>query len=91
MPAKSAPKTTAKATVSGTSDGDSFMIFIIGLLCGLTVVISSLAIYNFLSHETTKTASLAKTDAHADEKPAAPADKQGEADKPEVPAQDKSH
>jgi hypothetical protein len=94
---KTVDKTTAKSTISGSSDGDSFMIFIIGLLCGLTVVISSLAIYNFLSHETTKTASHSKTeaadkhDAHADEKPATPADKKGETDKPEVPAQDKSH
>jgi hypothetical protein len=88
---KTVDKTAAKSTGSGNSDGDSFMIFIIGLLCGLTVVISSLAIYNFLSHETTKTTSLVKTDAHADEKPAAPADKQGEANKSEVPAQDKPH
>jgi len=94
---KTVDKTTAKSTISGASDGDSFMIFIIGLLCGLTVVISSLAIYNFLSHESTKTASHSKTetadkqDAHADEKPATPADKKNETDKPEVPAQDKSH
>jgi len=27
-------------------------LFVIGLLCGLTVILSSLAIYNFLSHET---------------------------------------
>jgi hypothetical protein len=83
---KTVDKTTSKLTVSVTSDGDSFMIFIIGLLCGLTVVISSLAIYNFLSHETTKTASHSKTEA---------ADKQdahaNETDKPEAPAQDKSH
>ena len=94
---KTVDKTPAKSTGSGNSDGDSFMIFIIGLLCGLTVVISSLAIYNFLSHETTKTASPSKTEAadkphaHADEKPAAPADKAGETDKPEVPAKDNSH
>jgi len=94
---KNADKTPAKLAGSGNSDGDSFMIFIIGLLCGLTVVISSLAIYNFLSHETTKTASPSKTeaadkhDAHADEKPATTADKHGETDKPEVPAKDKPH
>lgn len=33
------------------AEGGSFMIFIIGMLCGLTVVLSSLAIYNFLSHD----------------------------------------
>lgn len=94
---KTVDKTPAKLTGSGNSDGDSFMIFIIGLLCGLTVVISSLAIYNFLSHETTKTASLSKTEAadkphaHADEKPATPTDKAGETDKPEVPTKDNSH
>ena len=27
------------------------MVFVIGMLCGLTVVLSSLAIYNFLTHE----------------------------------------
>jgi hypothetical protein len=66
------------------------MIFIIGLLCGLTVVLSSLAIYNFLSIEP------AKADAaHG----ATPADTQGEqaADKPsadvkpDAPAKDKPH
>ena len=60
---KMAEKTFSKSSTSSTGDGDSFMIFIIGLLCGLTVVISSLAIYNFLSHENTKTEPPAKTDA----------------------------
>lgn len=31
--------------------GGGAMIFVIGMLCGLTVVLSSLAIYNFLSHD----------------------------------------
>jgi hypothetical protein len=90
-------KTPVKSTSSGTSDSDSFMIFIIGLLCGLTVVISSLAIYNFLSHETQKNESPMKTEAAdkhaapAEEKPAPAADKQGETDKHEAPAKDKSH
>lgn len=79
---KMVEKTPSKSTSSAASDGDSFMIFIIGLLCGLTVVISSLAIYNFLSHDNTKTESPIKTEA---------ADKQGEADKHEAPAKDKSH
>ena len=35
-----------------TEGSGGFIIFIIGLLCGLTVVLSSLAIYNFLSRET---------------------------------------
>lgn len=35
----------------GTEGSGGFIIFIIGLLCGLTVVLSSLAIYNFLSRE----------------------------------------
>jgi hypothetical protein len=33
------------------SEGGGFMVFVIGMLCGLTVVLSSLAIYNFLTHE----------------------------------------
>ena len=34
-----------------TEGSGGFIIFVIGLLCGLTVVLSSLAIYNFLSRE----------------------------------------
>jgi len=40
-----------KASDSGkaeAADSSSFMVFVIGLLCGLTMVLSSLAIYNFL-------------------------------------------
>jgi len=89
---KTADKTSGRSSSSSDSDSDggSFMIFVIGLLCGLTVVLSSLAIYNFLSHEP------AKTDAaHG----ATPADTQGEqaADKHsadvkhDAPAKDKPH
>lgn len=48
------------------SDGGSLMIFIIGLLCGLTVVLSSLAIYNFLGHSSSSpTESLSHPDSNA--------------------------
>jgi hypothetical protein len=43
------------------SEGGGFMIFIIGMLCGLTVVLSSLAIYNFLSHDKVAAESSAKS------------------------------
>ena len=61
---KAAEKTSSKPSASSDSDSDggSFMIFVIGLLCGLTVVLSSLAIYNFLSHEPAKTDAEAKHD-----------------------------
>ena len=61
---KAAEKTSSKPSSSSDSDSDggSFMIFVIGLLCGLTVVLSSLAIYNFLSHEPAKTDAEAKHD-----------------------------
>ena len=36
---------------SGDKQGGGAMIFVIGMLCGLTVVLSSLAIYNFLTHD----------------------------------------
>ena len=36
------------------------MVFVIGMLCGLTVVLSSLAIYNFLSHDSSASDSGAK-------------------------------
>lgn len=46
---------TAKASnlkqEDSTEGSGGFIIFVIGLLCGLTVVLSSLAIYNFLSRE----------------------------------------
>ncbi len=50
---------SAKATKSSQDDTEGsggFIIFVIGLLCGLTVVLSSLAIYNFLSRETSPAA-----------------------------------
>jgi hypothetical protein len=75
---KTAEKTSVRSSSSSDSDSDSgsFMIFVIGLLCGLTVVLSSLAIYNFLSHEPAKTDAVAKHDsaAHGD----TPGDSQGE-------------
>jgi len=82
---KTVEKTFSKSRSSSDSDSEtgSFMIFIIGLLCGLTVVISSLAIYNFLSHETTKTESPSKADT-ADKPTAASTEKQ------EAPAKAKS-
>ena len=101
---KTAEKTSAKSSSSSDSDSDggSFMIFVIGLLCGLTVVLSSLAIYNFLSHEPAKTEATKHdsaghgdtTDTHA----ATPADKNtptdkhdGATDKHETPAKAKPH
>jgi hypothetical protein len=73
------------------SDGGSFMIFVIGLLCGLTVVLSSLAIYNFLSHEPAKTDAEAKHDSagHGDTNDthaASPAATHGESTNKNAPA-----
>ena len=48
--AKSAKTSNLKQDDSTEGSG-GFIIFVIGLLCGLTVVLSSLAIYNFLSRE----------------------------------------
>jgi hypothetical protein len=48
--AAKSPKTT-KSSQDDTEGSGGFIIFVIGLLCGLTVVLSSLAIYNFLSRE----------------------------------------
>ena len=48
--AKSA-KTSNLKQEDSTEGSGGFIIFVIGLLCGLTVVLSSLAIYNFLSRE----------------------------------------
>lgn len=56
-----AKKTTSAASADSTEGSSGFILFIIGLLCGLTVVLSSLAIYNFLSHEVN---SNAKTSGH---------------------------
>jgi hypothetical protein len=96
---KTAEKTSVRSSASSDSDSDggSFMIFVIGLLCGLTVVLSSLAIYNFLSHEPAKTDAVAKHDSAAHG--ATPPDSQGEqaADKHSAdvkhdsPAKDKPH
>ena len=89
---KNADKTISKSSgaADGDSDGGSFMIFVIGLLCGLTVVLSSLAIYNFLSHEPAKAdvADKHESAAHGDatDSHAAPP-----ADKHEEPAKTKSH
>ena len=94
---KTAEKTSAKSSASSDSDSDggSFMIFVIGLLCGLTVVLSSLAIYNFLSHEPAKTeAAKHESTGHgdtADTHTAPPADQHGAEDKHEAPAKAKSH
>lgn len=83
---KTAEKTLTKSRTSSDSDSaaGSFMIFIIGLLCGLTVVLSSLAIYNFLSHETAKTESPSK--AETADKPTG-----GSTEKQETPAKAKSY
>ena len=80
---KAVEKTFSKSRSTSDSDSEtgSFMIFVIGLLCGLTVVLSSLAIYNFLSHETTKTESPSKADT---------ADKHAPDEKHEAPAKAKS-
>jgi len=90
---KTAEKTSAKSSSSSDSDSDggSFMIFVIGLLCGLTVVLSSLAIYNFLSHEPAKTDAEAKHDSAAhgaatDTHGATPADAHGEPTNKSAPA-----
>jgi len=48
--AKTAKSSNLKQEDSTEGSG-GFIIFVIGLLCGLTVVLSSLAIYNFLSRE----------------------------------------
>lgn len=85
---KATDKPSAKTMSSSdaNSDGGSFMIFVIGLLCGLTVVLSSLAIYNFLSHEPPKADTPSKSD-HAD-KHDAPTDKhEAPADKHAAPAE----
>jgi hypothetical protein len=90
---KTAEKTSVRSSSSSDSDSDSgsFMIFVIGLLCGLTVVLSSLAIYNFLSHEPAKTDAVAKHDSAAHG--ATPTDSQGEqaADKHSADVKHDSH
>jgi hypothetical protein len=60
-------KKTASSTAGDSTEGSGgFILFIIGLLCGLTVVLSSLAIYNFLSHEVTSNAKSAHETPAAD-------------------------
>jgi hypothetical protein len=60
-------KKTASSTAGDSTEGSGgFILFIIGLLCGLTVVLSSLAIYNFLSHEVTSNAKSAHESPAAD-------------------------
>jgi hypothetical protein len=89
---KTAEKTSVKSSSSSDSDSDggSFMIFVIGLLCGLTVVLSSLAIYNFLSNEPAKT-DAAHGAPPADTQGEQAADKQSADVKHDAPAKDKSH
>ena len=61
---KADEQATAKPKAGGkddaASEGGGFMVFVIGMLCGLTVVLSSLAIYNFLSHDSSASDSGAK-------------------------------
>jgi len=45
-------KVQSQMPQDSTEGSGGFIIFVIGLLCGLTVVLSSLAIYNFLSRDT---------------------------------------
>jgi uncharacterized coiled-coil protein SlyX len=92
------PKKSQRVSDDGADGNSGFILFVIGLLCGLTVILSSLAIYNFLSHETSGGAAGAhdaaasdhgKTDEHASPDHAAPDahepaahDKPAEHDKP---------
>jgi len=59
-------KSSSSNSADSTEGSGGFIIFIIGLMCGLTVVLSSLAIYNFLSHETTTSASSSHDEPGAD-------------------------
>jgi len=89
---KTAEKTSVRSSSSSDSDSDggSFMIFIIGLLCGLTVVLSSLAIYNFLSIEPAK-ADAAHGATPADTQGEQAADKHSADVKHDSPPKDKPH
>jgi hypothetical protein len=83
----SLPATASKSKTTGDSadkQDSAAMIFIIGLLCGLTVVLSSLAIYNFLSHDPAGHAASAEHDAPA-------AESAEHDDKSHNPPHDKSH
>jgi hypothetical protein len=89
----SLPATTSKSkTAGGSSDkqDSAAMIFIIGLLCGLTVVLSSLAIYNFLSHDPAGHAASAEHDAPAAES-AAHGDKAHDKPAADSHAKEKAH
>lgn len=84
-----ASRKTSHHDDSDDKQGGGAMIFVIGLLCGLTVVLSSLAIYNFLSHDSH--ASAAAHDA-APADTAAHDDKASAHDKPAAhSSKDKAH
>jgi len=59
-------KAASNASSDSTEGSGGFILFIIGLLCGLTVVLSSLAIYNFLSHEVSSSSKAAHDEPAAD-------------------------
>jgi hypothetical protein len=64
---------SASSNAGDSTEGSGgFIIFIIGLMCGLTVVLSSLAIYNFLSHESASPSKTAQeqSDTEHDKTPA---------------------
>ena len=80
------PKKTQRLSDDGADGNSGFILFVIGLLCGLTVILSSLAIYNFLSHEASSGAAGShdaaasdhgKADEHAAPDHAAPVHTQG--------------
>ncbi len=77
---------TAKASnlkqEDSTEGSGGFIIFIIGLLCGLTVVLSSLAIYNFLSRETAPSSKAGHETSAADAGHVAPAHGEAAQDSP---------
>ena len=84
----------------GTEGSGGFIIFIIGLLCGLTMVLSSLAIYNFLSRDTgtpaksaheTAAPAEAEHDKGAHEAPAHEAPAHGDAAKPSSAHDEPAH
>ena len=54
-------KTKSGGKEEPAGEGGGFMIFVIGMLCGLTVVLSTLAIYNFLTHDKVVSDSSAKS------------------------------
>jgi hypothetical protein len=88
-------KSAARPAGDSTEGSGGFILFIIGLLCGLTVVLSSLAIYNFLSHEVTSNAKSAHDAPAADHsKPVSghdePAAATGASDSHDKPASDSS-